>query len=117
MDDVARLREINERIGAAENRGDEEAKRWLDGALAPALAFRRANEVIDNRQAFLDKVVPSPPRTTVVDSIEIIGKHRAIVRATVTVHNGEPPPRYSNLRLFVRVAGEWKLLGWANEPL
>lgn len=117
MDDMATLREINERIGAAENRGDEEARRWLDSVLAPALAFRRANEVIDDRSAFLDKVKPGAPRTTVVDSIEIVGKYRAIVRVTVTLHSAEPPPRYSNLRLFVRDGGEWKLLGWANEPI
>jgi hypothetical protein len=37
---------------------------------------------------------------------------RAVVACVVT-QNGRD---FHNLRLFVRRGGEWKLLGWANQP-
>ena len=112
--DEAGLRECNIQIGVAETNGDRD---WLDTILAPQLAFRRADGItIDDRRAFLNKVKPSDPRETQVESIELCGD-RAIVRCIVTVKTADGDKKYHNLRLFVRHQGEWKLLGWANEPL
>ncbi len=66
--------------------------------------------------AFLQKVKKKedsdPSRETeILEPIEVEGD-RAIVKCVVTVG----PKKFHNLRLFVRRGGQWKLLGWANEP-
>ena len=45
-EDRAVIEQLNVEIGDAEDRGDSV---WLDGVLAPQLAFRRANGQIVNR--------------------------------------------------------------------
>ena len=50
--------------------------------------------------------------TRILEPIEIHG-NRAIVECIVTVGARD----IHNLRLFVRRDGQWKLLGWANEPV
>ncbi|HYZ76569.1 MAG TPA: nuclear transport factor 2 family protein [Gaiellaceae bacterium] len=109
--DELALRELNERIGAAESSGDRD---WLSTILAPRLAFQRADEsrTVDDQVAFLQKVKAGSARATrIVEPIEVYGD-RAIVKCIVAVEGRE----FHNLRLFVRREGEWKLLGWANEP-
>lgn len=108
------LAQLNVQIGEAESKGD---RNWLDGVIAPKLAFRRADgTTIDDRADFLKKVAPSDPRETTVESIDLNGD-RAIVKCIVTVKSASGNKKYHNLRLFVRHEGKWKLLGWANEPL
>lgn len=109
------LAQLNVQIGEAESKGD---RNWLDGVIAPKLAFRRADgTTIDDRTDFLKKVGPSDPRETTVDSIDLNGD-RAIVKCIVTVKSARGDKKsYHNLRLFVRHERKWKLLGWANEPL
>jgi len=112
QNDEQALKELNGKIGDAENRGDHE---WLAGVLAPKLAFQRADEqkTVDDQVAFLQKVKSGGSRETqIVEPIDLYGD-RAIVKCIVTVGN----QRFHNLRLFVRREGQWKLLGWANEPL
>jgi hypothetical protein len=111
-DDAHALRELNTKIGDAENRGDGE---WLATILAPRLAFQRADELrtVDDQVAFLQKVKPGGTRVIrIIEPIELYGD-RAIVKCIVTA--GEQA--FHNLRLFVRREGQWKLLAWANEPL
>jgi hypothetical protein len=108
--DQEALRELNLKIGDAENRGDSE---WLAGILAPRLAFQRADEqkTVDDQIAFLQKVKAGGTRVTlVIEPIQLYGD-RAIVQCTVKVEDQE----FHNLRLFVRRDSGWKLLAWANE--
>ena len=112
--DMDALEQLNVKVGDAESKGDGE---WLASFIAPELAFRRADgTTIDNRAAFLAKVKLSDPRETTVESIELYGD-RAVVKCIVTLKSTSGDKRFHNLRLFVRHDGQWKLLGWANEPL
>lgn len=103
-------------IGETESAGDAAARDWFERLLAPTLAFRRADlKTFDDRSAFIGKIAPTDPRDTVVESIDLIGD-AAFVKCVVTVRASAKS--YRNLRLFVRdTAREWKLLGWANEPI
>ena len=116
--DIERLTRINRAIGERESAGDAAAHAWFERHLAPALAFRRADlTTFDDRAAFIGKVAPGDPRDTDVETVDVIGD-AAFVRCVVTVHAKSGAHRYRNLRLFVRdTAREWKLLGWANEPI
>lgn len=117
QDDKQALEQLNIRIGIEESKGDDESRGWLDGVIAPKLAFQRADgTTFDNREEFLEKVKPSDPRETEVESIAFYG-NRAVVSCIVTLKSASGDKRFHNLRLFVQHEGEWKLLGWANEPL
>lgn len=106
--DVETLTQLNAQIIDAENRGD---RAWLAGVLAPRLAFQRADKTIDDQDAFLQKVAGGGARVEqIIEPIQLFGD-RAVVQSIVAV--GEK--RIHNLRLFVRLDGAWKLLGWANE--
>lgn len=114
MNDEAVLRELNVRIAAAESAGDRE---FLDGVLAPVLAFRRANGAFVDRAGYLDAVRPSAPRETEIDTVTVLPPGRAVVTCTVTMGDGAERKRFHNARVFVRSAdGAWLLLAWANEP-
>jgi Domain of unknown function (DUF4440) len=115
--DKQALEQLNTRIGVEEDKGDDESRSWLDDVIAPKLAFQRADRTtFDNREEFLKKVKPSGPRETEIESIDLHGD-RAVVTCIVTVKSASGDKRFHNLRLFVRHEGQWKLLGWANEPL
>ena len=116
--DIEVLTRINRKIGESETVGDAAAHDWFERHLAPALAFRRADlKTFDDRAAFIGKVAPGDRRDTDVETVDIIGD-AAFVKCVVTVHASAGDKSYRNLRLFVRdTAREWKLLGWANEPL
>src|SRR5262245_52045893 len=103
------LRTINSAINEAENSGD---RNYLAGVLAPELAFMRADgKTIDDAGRFLQKVAKKPePGNIQIEKVEVLGS-RAIVKCVV-VQGGK---RYHNVRLFVRLEGQWKLLGWGNE--
>jgi hypothetical protein len=109
--DIDQLAATNERIGTAESNGDVG---YLDSMLAPVLAFRRSSGVCIDRQHFLDDIAPGPPRTTRVESVELLDHDRAVVRCVVEMSDSTQHGAYDNLRLFVRVDGDWRLLGWAN---
>lgn len=111
-DDDRVLRELNVQISEAENRGD---RKWLEAVLAPKLAFQRADkdQTVEDHVTYLQKVTTGGTRVTLtVEAIEVYG-NLAVVRCIVAVSKD----RFHNIRLFVRRQGEWKLLGWANEPL
>lgn len=104
------LRTLNTRLNEAENAGDRD---FLAGILAPELAFLRADgKTVDDGGRFLQKVAARDRCELAFEQIEVLGS-RAIVKCVVTC--GEQ--RFHNLRLFVRLEGQWKLLGWANERL
>jgi len=113
--DIAVLEQLNIDVGAAEDRVDGV---WLDGVLAPKLAFRRANGLIVDRgeylTPYLNGTAPKRNSETQVEHIHLYGD-RAIVTCIVTVKNASGDQRFHNVRLWVRHEGEWKLLGWANE--
>ena len=115
-DELNALVVLNQRIGDAEERGDRE---FLDSILAPALAFRRADPAgtVVDRTTFLDGVKPGMRRSTEVESVVRVGESRALVTCIVTAGMTGTAKRFHNLRLFVRVGEEWKLLAWADEPL
>lgn len=114
QNDTEILTQLNIQIGEAESRGDRD---WLDGVIASEFAFRRADrKTVDGRVQFLSKVKASDERQTRIESIDVIGD-RAIVKCVVTLKSAGAHKSYHNLRMFVRQAGEWKLLGWANEPI
>jgi hypothetical protein len=108
MTDEDALRTLNARLNEAENSGDRD---FLATVLAPELAFLRADgRTVDDAGRFLQKVAPREPCEQTLEPIEVLGG-RAIVRCLVT--RGDE--RFHNVRLFVRLDGQWKLLGWANE--
>jgi hypothetical protein len=108
------LTDLNLQIGDVESAGD---KKSLEKLLAPVLAFRRANGDCVDRQRFLDNVAKSAPRETTIESIDLVGRDRAIVTCVVSMGEGDRQKSFHNIRLFVRVLDDWKLLGWANEPV
>jgi uncharacterized protein DUF4440 len=111
-EDERTLKDLNVAIGDAENRGDRDE---LSKMLAPRLAFQRADDArtVDDAVAFLQKVASGGTRLTrVIEPIEVYGD-RAIVKCVVTAADKR---EFHNIRLFVRRDGQWKLLGWANEP-
>ena len=110
MTDDETLRLLNARINDAENAGDRD---FLAGTLAPELAFLRADgKTVDDGGRFLQKAAPRAPCELTVEHVEILGT-RAIVKCVVTCGKD----RFHNVRLFVRLEGHWRLLGWANERL
>jgi len=113
-DDFEELIRINKEIAVAEDQGDVEA---LKRQLASTLAFRRANGTLVNRDEFLQAVKPSGPREMTIQSITLLGQHRALVTCVVSMPVNGRLTRFENARLFVRTADEWKLMGWANEPV
>jgi hypothetical protein len=110
MTDDEALRTLNARLNEAENTGNRD---FLAGILAPELAFLRADgKTVDDGGRFLQKVAPRPHCELAFEPIEVLGS-RAIVKCVVTCGK----ERFHNVRLFVRLEGQWKLLGWANERL
>jgi hypothetical protein len=113
MDDTRALTELTKKINDAENDGNQD---FLSSILAPKLAFQRADaqKTVDDRVAFLQKVKPRVPPALVeiIEPIQMYG-NRAVVQSIVKVGDQD----FHNLRLFIRRDGEWKLLGWANEPV
>jgi hypothetical protein len=104
------LRTINVRINDAGNAGDRDS---LADILAPELAFLRADgKTVDDGGRFLQKVAPRARCEITFEHIEVLGA-RAIVKCVITCGTA----RFDNVRLFVRLEGQWKLLGWANERL
>jgi hypothetical protein len=108
------LTDLNLQIGRAETAGD---KKSLEKLLAPVLAFRRANGDCVDKQDFLENVAKGAPRKTAIESIDLVGRDRAIVTCVVSMVDGEQQKSFHNIRLFVRMQDDWKLLGWANEPV
>ena len=98
---------LNQEIGTLENSGN--LKR-LGTILAPFLGLRRRDGSIVGRDAFLQTPKPGK-RETQIESIHIYG-NRAVVTCVVT----DSGVVTHNRRLFAKTEGDWKLLGWANEP-
>lgn len=117
------LKEINEKITQAEDDGDSGD---LGSNLAPQLAFMRANgKTFDDAWNFLQKVKDNSKEATKKtrhcnikdDEIQVYG-NKAFVRCIITTEDEQGnKSNYENLRLFVKIDGAWKLLGWANEPI
>jgi hypothetical protein len=107
------LTELNLEIGVAESMGD---KQFLGNVLAPVLAFRRAIGECVGRDAFLGAVKSGARRETEIESISLLGHDRAVVTCIVSMGDANQEKRFHNVRLFVLMDREWKLLGWANEP-
>ena len=117
--DEQALRALNVRIGrlesaaAGEGEAAKKAGKALEDIIAPVLAFRRANGSLADWNQFIHPTeTNASPRETEVISVSLYGE-RAVVECIVTM--GEN--RYHNLRLFIRHDEQWRLLGWANEPM
>lgn len=111
--EIVQLEAINLKIAQAETDGDVN---WLDQRLAPEFGFQKADKSFVGRAAFLAKVKQSGERSTVINSVAIFG-NRALVTCVVTMQVDGMAKQFHNLRLFVKIADDWKLLGWANEAL
>lgn len=106
--DIEALVQRNEAITVAENAGDlAELGRFI----APQLAFLRRDGSFVDRDAFLQASRPGR-RELRIESVQVYGM-RAVVACTVT----DADMVTHNLRLFAKEQGDWKLLGWANEPV
>jgi hypothetical protein len=114
VDEKSILKKLNLEIAAAEDRGDQQ---WLRSILAPELSFRRANGMVVGKEQFLKDVKSRSASKTEIESVEIYGKDRAVVTCIVTLKIEGQDASFHNVRLFVREASGWKLLGWANERL
>ncbi len=110
--DKQALRTLNVAINDAENTGNRD---FLASILAPELAFSRASGAVDDAGRFLQKVATkNPPGELRPESIEIdTFGNRAIVKCVIT----QGGKNYHNIRLFVRIDANWKLLAWANEQV
>lgn len=111
------LRQLNIDIANAENKGDKE---FFEPLLARAFAFRRANGEVVDRQGFLDALKVSGNRQTEEESIQItpLGNSRVLVKCVVSMGAPNQRMRFDNARLFAKdERDEWRLLGWANEPI
>jgi hypothetical protein len=111
--DKQALRMLNVAINDAENTGKAD---FLASILAPELAFSRASGEVDDAERFLHKVPTkkSPPRELRPEAIEIdTFGNRAVVKCVIT----QDGKNYHNIRLFVRIDTNWKLLAWANEQV
>ncbi|HUR52985.1 MAG TPA: hypothetical protein VMZ71_02555, partial [Gemmataceae bacterium] len=106
--DISELIRLNEKIGELENVADDVGNlEKLKKIMAPTLAFRRRDEKIVG----LDGYQPKPgKRVTQIESVQVYVK-RAVVTCKVT----DGAAVTHNIRLFVKVDGKWRLLGWANE--
>ena len=116
--DEKALRDINLRIPPAEDSGD---KAFFENLLGAGFGFRRPSGEILDKQGFLG-IIGKGERECHPHSIRIfpIGAHRALVTCVLRSRpkDGEPWKEFDNARLFAKNAkGEWKLVGWANEPL
>ena len=107
QDDINALIQRNKEINIAENNGDLEQ---LRGMVAEKLAFQKRDASIVDKEAFLS--IPKPGNRVIqVESVHVQG-NRAVVECVVT----DAGASTHNIRLFVKVGGQWLLLGWANEP-
>jgi hypothetical protein len=107
QEEIQELFLLNQEINSAENIGDLDR---LKEIINPFFAFRRRNGTIVNRDTFLQSPKPGS-REMKIESIQIYG-NRAVVTCVVT----DSEVSTHNIRLFTKEEGNWKLLGWANEP-
>ena len=109
---LAALRRLNQEIPVEENRGN---RLFFQDRLAGAFAIRRAKGQLDNREMFLLSLTGGGTRKCDPKTIKVtpLGKQRALVSCIVTV--GEDV--IHNTRMFIKEAGRWKVLAWANEPV
>lgn len=98
---------LNQEINTAENHSN--LKR-LGEIIASIFAFRRRDGTIVNRDTFLQSPKPGN-REIQIESIQVYG-NRAVVICVVT----DSGVSTHNVRLFTKEEGNWRLLGWANEP-
>jgi hypothetical protein len=108
QEEIRELVLLNEEIGTAENAGD---LRRLGEIVAPFLAFRRRDGLIVDRDAFL-QTPRLGGRETRIESIQVYG-NRAVITCIVTDSGAVT----HNIRLFAKEEDNWRLLGWANEPI
>jgi hypothetical protein len=106
-DDITELIGRNEKINKAENDGDVKE---LGKYVASELAFQRRGGTIVNRDTFLNP--NAGDRKIEIESVHVYG-NRAVVTCVVTASGLVT----HNIRLFVKEGGEWRVLGWANEPV
>lgn len=105
--DITELIRRNEKINEEENSGNVKE---LGKYVASELAFQRRNGTIVNRSTFLN---PNPGNRTIqIESVHVYG-NRAVVTCVVT----DSGVVTHNIRLFVKEGSEWRVLGWANEPV
>jgi len=111
--DSGYLRALAATIASAETTGDV---KFFEDLLHERFVMRRANGNFTDRRDFLSKVSRSAERQVRVNSIAILGKHRATMDYVVTMPVEGAVANFQNFLLFVREATEpWKLLCWANE--
>jgi hypothetical protein len=104
---------LNEEICNLENDPNEANKKRLSEIIASSLAFQKRNGDIVDRSGFLEASNPGDRRIKPESFSVNADGNRAVVSCVVTM-NGQDT---HNIRLFVKKEGNWKLLGWANEPV
>lgn len=107
QDDITELIRRNEKINEEENSGNVQG---LGKYVASEFAFQGRTGTIVNRSKFLN---PKPGNRTIqIESVHVFG-NRAVVTCVVTDSGAVT----HNIRLFVKEGTEWRVLGWANEPV
>jgi hypothetical protein len=110
---------LNQEICDLENDSNEDNYKRLKEIVASALAFPRGSGKIVDRCGFLAANNPNNPsnpgdRRIKPESFSVnLYGNRAVVSCVVTMNGLDT----HNIRLFVKEDGNWKLLGWANEPV
>ena len=106
-DDEKVLRRLNLELIDAENRAD---RAWISRILAPSFAFQPSDESVLDGPGFLQALTPGGTRTTTIREPVQLFDGRAIVESVVEKEGKS----FHNLRLWVKIGGEWRLLAWAN---
>lgn len=107
------LRDLAATIADAETKGDA---KFFDELLHDQFVFRRAKGEVVGKARFLADVKVSPERHVHVESVEILGKHRATMKTIVEMSVEGVMTPFDNFLLFLREADErWRLFCWANE--
>jgi hypothetical protein len=115
------LEKLNRQLADWEQRRDAEAKRRLNECLSPELIFRRADQSVVDKTAFmrgLDGESPFSSRESRDVSVTVVGD-RALVTLYVlaTRKNDGSVRRYRNIRVFFRRDARWMLEVWFNDDV
>ena len=101
------------RIADAETKGDA---RFFEGLLHEKFVMRRANGGFVGKTSFLNDLKTDQERNVVVESVEILGKHRAMIKSVVKTLVDGATLDFDNLLVFIREEDDrWQLFCWTNE--
>jgi 4-carboxymuconolactone decarboxylase len=100
-------------IADAEMTGDA---KFFEELLHDQFVFRRAKGEVIGKARFLAELDVGPERHVHVESVDILGKHRATIKTIVKMSMDCAMTPFDNFLLFLRESDHrWRLFCWANE--